>query len=142
MKKYVLSFVAITLLFASTTVFAGVNKRGVENTFDTDVVVDNLKVGLTSDNYGIRVSSAYVLGQLVSTNVINPDDASETIIPLMKIMNNEETDEARIVAALALYYLESDRAALMFGFAAKYDKSARFSRFSSMLYREYNKQNK
>ena len=142
MKKYVLSFIAITLLLASTNVFAGVNKKGVEKTLDTEAIVDNLKVGLTSDNYGIRVSSAYVLGQLVSTKVINPDDASKTIIPLMKIMNNEETDEARIVAAFALYYLNSDRAASMFGFAAKYDDSARFSRFSSMLYREYNKRNK
>ena len=142
MKKYILSFLAITLVLTSINAFAGVKKKKVEKTINAEAIVQNLKVGLTSDNFGLKVSSAYVLGQLVSTNVINPDDASETIIPLMKIMNNEETDEARIVAALALYYLESDRAALMFGFAAKYDKSARFSRFSSMLYREYNKQNK
>ena len=142
MKKYVLSFFAITLLLASTNVFAGVNKKGVEKTLDTEAIVQNLKVGLTSDNYGLRVSSAYVLGQLVCCNVINPDDASGTIIPLMKIMNSEETDEARIVAALALYHLKSDRGAMLFGHAATHDGSARFSRFSSILYREYNNQNK
>ncbi len=142
MKKYVVSFFAITLLLASTNVFAGVNKKGVGKTVNTEAIVDNLKVGLTSNNYGLRVSSAYVLGQLICCNIIDPDDASGTIIPLLKIMNSEETDEARIVAALALYHLKSDRGAMLFGHAATHDGSERFSRFGSILYREYNKQSK
>ena len=137
MKKYVLSFVAITLLLASTSAFAGVKKKGVEKTYDKEAIIDNLKVGLTSENYGIRVSSAYVLGQLLCCDVITADDASGTIIPLLKILKNEDNDEARIVAALALYHLKSDRGAMIYGFAAKNDDSKRFSKFSDILYREY-----
>ncbi|MGA8265561.1 MAG: hypothetical protein WB779_14050 [Ignavibacteriaceae bacterium] len=138
MKKYILSFVTITLLLVSTNVFAGVKKNGVEKTYDKEAIVENLKVGLTSDNYGIRVSSAYVLGQLLCCDFIAADDASETIIPLLKIMKSEETDEARIVAALALYQLKSDRGAMILGYAARNDDSKRFSKFSDILYREYN----
>ncbi|HKI77646.1 MAG TPA: hypothetical protein VKA26_03810 [Ignavibacteriaceae bacterium] len=137
MKKYFLVPLVITLLLASTTAFAGSNK-----TVKKDAIVDNLKVGLTSDNYGLKVSSAYVLGQLVSDGIINSDDASKTIIPLMKIMNDEESDEARIVAALALYQLESERGAVLFDYAARYDNSKRFSRIGAVLYRAHNERNK
>jgi hypothetical protein len=137
MKKYVLSFLAVTLLLLSTTAFAGVNKKGVEKTINAEAIVENLKVGLTSDNYGLKVSSAYVLGQLVCCNVITADDASDAIIPLLKILKDEKADEARIVAALTLYHLKSDRGAMIYGFAAKNDDSERFSKFSDLLYREY-----
>ncbi len=136
MKKYFLFLFAIALLLTSATAFAGVNKSVNE-----EAIVNNLKVGLTSDNYGLRVSSAYVLGQLVSTKVINADAASEAIIPLLKILKDDNSDEARIVAALALYYLNSGRGALIYGFAAKHDESERFSKFSSLLYQEYNRSN-
>ena len=137
MKKYVLSFFAITLLLASTNVFAGVNKKGVANTINTEAIVENLKVGLSSDNYGLRVSSAYVLGQLICCDVITADDASDAIIPLLKIMREENTDEARIVAGLALYQLNSGRGARFMEYAAKYDDSDRFSKFSDILFHEF-----
>jgi hypothetical protein len=142
MKKYILSFFAITLLLISTNVFAGVNKKGVEKTINAEAIVENLKVGLTSDNYGLRVSSAYVLGQLVCCNVITADDASGVVIPLLKILKDEKTDEARIVAALTLYHLKSHRGAMIYGFAAKNDDSERFCKFSDLLYREYIQNNR
>ena len=137
MKKYFLVPLVITLLLFSTTSLAGSNK-----TVNKDIIVDNLKVGLTSDNYGLRVSSAYVLGQLVSDGIITSDEASKTIIPLMKIMNDEESDEARIVAALALYQMESERGAVLFDYAARYDDSERFSKIGAVLYRAHIDRNK
>jgi hypothetical protein len=142
MKKYILSFFAITLLLATTNVFAGVNKKGVEKSINADAIVQNLKVGLSSDNYGLKVSSAYVLGQLVCCNVITADDASDAIIPLLKILKDEKSDEARIVAALALFHLNSQRGAMIYGFAAKNDNSERFCKFSDLLYREYIQNNR
>jgi HEAT repeat protein len=129
MKRYFVIPLVITLFLSSATVFAGVNK-----TVNTNAVVDNLMVGLQSENLGVRVSSAYVLGQLISTNVIEADDASETIIPLMKIMNSEENDEARIVAALALYQLKSERGISLLKYAGEKDKSPRFSRIGTTFY--------
>ncbi len=142
MKKYILSFFAITLVLTSTNVFAGVNKKGVEKTINAEAIVQNLKVGLSSDNYGLKVSSAYVLEQLICCNVITADDASDAIIPLLKILKDENSDEARIVAALALYHLNSDRGAMIYGFAAKNDDSERFSKFSDLLYHEYIQNNR
>ena len=142
MKKYILSFLAITLVLTSINAFAGVKKKKVEKTINADAIVQNLKVGLTSDNFGLKVSSAYVLGQLVCCDVITSDDASDAIIPLLKILKDENSDEARIVAALALYHLNSDRGAMIYGFAAKNDDSERFSKFSDLLYHEYIQNNR
>ena len=142
MKKYILSFLAITLVLTSINAFAGVKKKKVEKTINAEAIVQNLKVGLSSDNYGLKVSSAYVLEQLICCNVITADDASDAIIPLLKILKDEKSDEARIVAALALYHLNSDRGAMIYGFAAKNDDSERFSKFSDLLYREYIQNNR
>jgi len=142
MKKYILSFLAITLVLTSINAFAGVKKKKVEKTINAQAIVDNLKVGLTSDNYGLKVSSAYVLGQLVCCDVITSDDASDAIIPLLKILKDDNPDEARIVAALALYHLNSDRGAMIYEFAAKNDDSERFCKFCDLLYHEYIQNNK
>ena len=142
MKKYILSFLAITLVLTSINAFAGVKKKKVEKTINAEAIVQNLKVGLSSDNYGLKVSSAYVLEQLICCNVITADDASDAIIPLLKILKDEKSDEARIVAALALYHLNSDRGAMIYGFAAKNDDSERFSKFSDLLYHEYIQNNR
>ena len=142
MKKYILSFLAITLVLTSINAFAGVKKKKVEKTINAEAIVQNLKVGLTSDNFGLKVSSAYVLGQLVCCDVITSDDASDAIIPLLKILKDENSDEARIVAALALYHLNSDRGAMVYGFAAKNDDSERFCKFCDILYHEYIQNNK
>ena len=132
MKKYFLVPLVITLLFTLSTAFGGVKKS-----VNKSAIVDNLQAGLTSDNYGLRVSSAYVLSQLLCCETIEADDASKTIIPLLKILNSEENDEARIVAALALYQLKSDRGISLLKYAAEKDNSARFRRIGASFYNSY-----
>ena len=131
-KQFLFPFVAILFLVISTA-FAGVNKST-----DSESIIKNLNVGLQSDNYGLRVSSAYILGQLAANNDIDSDYASETIIPLLSMLNNENDDEARIVAALALYHLDSERGIHLFNYLAENDKSERVSKIAASFYYAYN----
>lgn len=132
MKRLFIFPLVITILISAGTALGGVNKLVNKN-----AIVDNLETGLTSDNYGLRISSAYILSQLISSKTIDADDASKTIIPLLKIMNSEENDEARIVAALALYRLKSERGLSLLKYAAEKDNSARFSRIGASFYNAY-----
>jgi len=58
----------------------------------------NLLRGINSSNLGLQTSSAYFLGELKS---------SKALIPLLKLLRDGETDEARIIAAISLYKLDS-----------------------------------
>jgi hypothetical protein len=101
----------IALLLLPVTVFAGnVVKAKAQprsfNDFSTfsaeekSRIEDNLLVGLKSSNLGLQTSSAYFLGEMKS------DDA---IIPLMSLLRSGKSDEARIIAALSLYKINSAR---------------------------------
>ena len=61
-------------------------------------IEDNLLKGVFSSNLGLQTSSAYFLGELKS---------SKATIPLLKLLRDGETDEARIIAAISLYKLDS-----------------------------------
>ena len=58
----------------------------------------NLLKGINSSNLGLQTSSAYFLGELKS---------SKATIPLLKLLREGETDEARIIAAISLFKLDS-----------------------------------
>ncbi len=65
-----------------------------------DLIEENLMEGINSNNLGLQVSSAYFLGELKSRS-------SKVIIPLLKLLRKGETEEARIIAAISLYKLDS-----------------------------------
>ena len=60
----------------------------------------NYLAGLESDNEGLRGSSAYFLGEINST---------KAVIPLMRILRNDESECVRTVAALSLIKLKDAR---------------------------------
>ncbi len=60
----------------------------------------NYLAGLNSENEGLRVSSAYFLGEI---------NSSKAVIPLMKMLRNDESESARTVAALSLIKLGDAR---------------------------------
>ncbi len=61
-------------------------------------IEENLLQGVNSSNLGLQTSSAYFLGELKS---------SKAIIPLLKLLRDGATEEARIIAAISLYKLDS-----------------------------------
>ncbi len=61
-------------------------------------IEENLLKGINSSNLGLQTSSAYFLGELKS---------GKATIPLLKLLSDGESDEARIIAAISLYKLDS-----------------------------------
>ena len=104
-------------------------------------IVDNLNVGIKSDNKGLRTSSADVLSDLVSDKYLNKSDASKSMIPLLIMLEKGKTDEERISAALALYNLGNPIGIYRLRGVAVFDDNQKVSMICKNLYYTYHKLN-
>lgn len=103
--------------------------------------VDNLTEGIKSNNYGLRVSSSNVLFDLIHNTYIKSDDASIAMIPLLVMLENGQTDEERISAALALFNLGNSIGIYRLRGVAIFDDNERVSKICKNLYYSYHKLN-
>jgi hypothetical protein len=94
----------------------------------TDNTVASLLEGLNSENLGLKSSSAYMIGEL---------QLSKALIPLLKILHEDENDEMRIAAALALYKIGSPIAIQAVKQSIRFDDSERVSKLCANFYSEY-----
>ncbi len=130
---------SLTLLFAFlvvTTLKAQVTEFPVEK---KSAIVENLTVGIKSENIGLHTSSALVMNDLIRESYIQISDASEAMIPLLKILNNGKTAEERIAAALALYRLGNPIGIYQLRGIAVFDDNQRVSEICKNLYVTYHK---
>jgi len=93
-----------------------------------DNTVQTLIVGLESDNVGLQSSSAYMIGELQLT---------QATIQLLRILHNEENEDLRISAALALYKIGTPIAIYAVKQAIKFDESERVSKHCASFYGEH-----
>lgn len=129
----------ILLLLSSSTIFAKSSKTAE---LKREQIADNLKIGLESQNEGLRISSAYMLTDLMGKNVVEQSDASGSLIPLMKMLNNGQTEIERITAAMALYELGNSIGIRALRNAAIFDESQRVRKHAKDFYIEYHLENK
>jgi len=120
--------VILILLFsvASFGLAPGLNKFANNN--QKEKAIENLLVGLNSNNEGLQSSSAFFLGEYNST---------EAVIPLMKILKNSAQEELRIQAALALFKIGDSRGIYAIKKAISFDKSKRVRDICSKFYNAY-----
>ena len=125
MKKltYLITVLTVTVLL-SVSSYAGENPKAKSN-LSIDNIEQNLILGINSANTGLRTSSAYFLGELKSENAV---------IPLMALLHNEEDDGSRLMAALSLYKIGTDKAIYAVKQAAKFDSSERVRRLCKLFY--------
>lgn len=97
-----------------------------------DNTIETLIMGLSSDNIGLKSSSAYMIGEL---------RLSEAVIPLLRVLHNEKNEEVRIAAALALYKIGSPMAIYAVRQTIRFDESKRVSKLCASFYSEYLKNN-
>lgn len=97
----------------------------------TENTVSSLIEGLNSANLGLKSSSAYMIGEL---------QLSKAVIPLMRILHQDENEEIRIAAALALYKIGSPIAIHAVKQSIKFDESERVSKLCASFYSEFLKQ--
>jgi hypothetical protein len=110
-----------TILFTFTSF--GVGKPGL-----SDASVKSLINGVNSDNYGLRVSCAQMLGEFKVQSATNH---------LLNMLHSEDTEEARIVAALALYKIGSEKSLFAVKRAAIFDESQRVRKLCAGFYKDF-----
>jgi hypothetical protein len=108
LKNFSLLLILISLVFTGQLLAGGMPSKEKQPSTYLDYTVfseeelenieANLINGLNSNNHGLRVSSAYYLGEMKS---------DIAVIPLLKLLRNGESEEANIIAAISLYKIDS-----------------------------------
>ena len=131
MKKFtVIATTLLLIITLSTIAFAGDNStKKYEYTQNT---VSSLIEGLKSDNTGLKTSCAYLLGELKVT---------EGVIPLMRLLRNDECEQVRICAALALYKIGTPISIFAVKQAIRFDESERVNKLAAKFYYDYLRSN-
>lgn len=102
-------------------------------------VVDNLTVGIKSENTGLHTSSALVMYNLISQSYLESGDASEAMIPLLKLLKNGNTNEERIAAAMAIFQLGNPIGIYQLRGVAVFDDNEKVATICKNLYYSYHK---
>lgn len=120
MFKLIISVLTVLILAVNTS-----NANGEKI---KDSSIESLIMGINSENLGLKTSSAYMLGEL---------KCSKAVIPLLKMLKDEERDDARIVAALALQKIGDARGIFAIKQAIRFDSSERVRRLCTNFYHSY-----
>ena len=129
-------FIVLFILFTVHTLTAQTAPFPSEK---RSAVVTNLKTGIESENTGLHTSAAFVLSDLISESYLKSDDASNTLIPLLRLLENGKTDEERIAAALALYQLGNNIGIYRLRGTAIFDDNEKVASVCKNLYYTYHK---
>jgi hypothetical protein len=92
------------------------------------LIEDNLLNGVKSDNVGLQTSCAYYLGEMKS---------DLALIPLLRLARKGKSEEARIIAGLSLYKIESHIGLHILKGRAVNDESELVRKVFDRLYKKY-----
>lgn len=90
--------------------------------------IKSLMQGLKSDNAGLQAGCIYMLGEVC---------CSKSVIPLMNILHNNQSEEFRILAALSLYKIRDTRGMFAIKQQIMFDESERVRLMCEKFYRAY-----
>lgn len=102
-------------------------------------IVDNLTVGIESENTGLHTSAALVMYDLINEAYLESADASKAMVPLLKMLKEGKTDEERIAAAVALYELGNPIGIYRLRGVAVFDDNEKIALICKNLYFTYHK---
>jgi len=131
MKNLVTVITALILIITLTTA-AFADEKSTKKSEYTQNTISSLIEGLNSENRGLKTSCAYLLGEL---------NVTEGIIPLMRLLRNDESEEVRICAALALYKIGTPISIFAVKQAIRFDESERVSKLAAKFYYDYLRSN-
>ncbi|MFO7526936.1 MAG: hypothetical protein R6W68_15900 [Ignavibacteriaceae bacterium] len=124
-KPYWIIFIICTVF--SISIF-NIQAHAGEQLKNREAVVKSLLIGINSENYGLRTSSAYMIGEL---------NITEAVIPLLKMLKSEKNEEARIMAAVSLFKIGDARGIFAVKQAIRFDSSTRVSRMCEKIYNSF-----
>lgn len=116
-------FIVVLIIVSSVVSFAANKGESVK-----DCTIESLIMGINSDNFGLRTSAAFMLGEL---------KCEKGVIPLMRMLKSEEREDARIVAALALLKIGESRGIFAIKQAIRFDDSQRVRRLCANFYHSF-----
>ncbi|MFH1196901.1 MAG: hypothetical protein V1720_14470 [bacterium] len=127
MKKvrYFLAPILLIIVLASSSYAGGEAKNTASM---PEMIEQNLIAGLKSDNTGLQVSCAYFLGDLKS---------QRAIIPLMHLLRDGDCEGVRLIAALSLMKIGSERCIYMVKQEAFFNDCERVRRMCNIFYNAY-----
>jgi len=128
----ILLSVCFLLLFSATSIYSQDSMK-VMPRMSKKTVDKNYLQGVKSENDGLRISSAYYLGERQS---------SQAIIPLMNMLHTDKSPEARIMAALSLFKIGDARGIYAIKEAITFDKSEWVRNMCKVFYRMYEENQK
>ncbi|MFA7289080.1 MAG: hypothetical protein WC055_09380 [Melioribacteraceae bacterium] len=121
-------FFVLSLFLLSSIVVKAVEPAGVKELKKFNQIEKNLIIGLTSENEGLKLSSAYYLGEYQAENAI---------LPLMAILKSNQKDCQRVAAALSLIKINNPRGVFAVKRAAIFDDSEYVRRMCTKFYAQY-----
>ena len=124
------TFISVQMVFAQSTALSAEKKTAG---------IENLTVAIESQNDGLQTSGATVLSDLIKESYIESSDASLTLIPLLKMLKNGNTDEERIAAAFAIYQLDDKIGIYHLRGIAVFDDNEKVAKVCKNLYYTYHK---
>ncbi len=130
---------ALVLFLFQVTAVAGsaVNTKAQPRSFndyssfsdeEKERIEANLLKGINSSNLGLQTSSAYFLGELKS---------DKALIPLMRLVRAGNSEEAKIIAAVSLYKIESARGMYLIKQLSKHEENEMVKRNFVRIYNTY-----
>jgi hypothetical protein len=129
--KTLLSILLLSSLLTAPLLAAGAD---IAPSNDKSAIVENLINGISSNNEGLRTSSAMVMTEVIDNSIVSPDDFSGSLIPLLEMLDNGSTEMERIVAAVALYSLNDGIGIYRLRGSARFDVSEKVRAVSKNLY--------
>ena len=129
----------MTLLFALLVVQSLSAQVSEFNAEKKSEIVDNLTVGIESDNNGLHTSAALVMYDLINESYLESSDASRAMVPLLKLLKNGKTNEERIAAAVALFELGNPIGIYRLRGVAVFDDNEKVATVCKNLYYTYHK---
>lgn len=116
--------IVLQVFFTFTSTVIGGNKERNKQ------IAESLIMGINSHNLGLRTSSAQMIGDL---------KLKDGVIPLLRMLKNDKSEDARIVAALSLLKIGDSRGIFALKQAIKFDESDRVRRVCSKFYKSITK---
>jgi HEAT repeat protein len=128
MKKITVILASLILLAAFSTLAAGADRCEGISKEKYAAAVENLLIGLGSDNTGLKSGCAFMLGELKAT---------EAVVPLMAVLKSDACEECRTVAALALCRIGDERGSYAVKRAVRFDESSHVQQKCAWFYEQY-----
>ena len=125
------SVVVVTLTVLLTMVLsfnAAAQPNSISNITKNKYALDNLKVGINSENIGVRKSAVYFSGKY---------KISELVDCLVERLEKENEASIRLLIAYSLYEIKDTEGMKAVKELSLLDKDAKVKRMSNNLYKEY-----